>query len=63
MEGIRRRKAHGTRVLVELGGRRIYPNLLQKMARLNSVATIVEYEVEEDGSYRWKLWEWKGAAG
>ncbi len=35
----------------------------QKMARLNSVATVVEYEVEEDGSYRWKLWEWTGAAG
>ncbi len=34
----------------------------QKMARLNAVATVVEYEVEEDGSYRWKLWEWTGAA-
>ena len=34
----------------------------EKMGRLNAVATVVEYEVEEDGSYRWKLWEWTGAA-
>ena len=34
----------------------------EKMARLNAVATVVEYEVEGDGSYRWKLWEWTGAA-
>ncbi|MDP9480982.1 MAG: hypothetical protein M3R38_35845 [Actinomycetota bacterium] len=34
----------------------------RKMARLNAVATVVEFEVEEDGSYRWKLWEWTGAA-
>jgi hypothetical protein len=34
----------------------------QKMGRLNAVATVVEYEVEEDGAYRWKLWEWTGAA-
>jgi hypothetical protein len=35
----------------------------QKLSRLNAVATLVEYEVEEDGSYRWKAWEWTGAAG
>ncbi len=35
----------------------------ERMARLNSIATGVEYEVEEDGSYNWKLWEWKGATG
>ena len=35
----------------------------EKLARLNVVATVVEYEVEEDGSYRWRLWEWTGAAG
>lgn len=25
----------------------------QKLARLNAVATVTEYKVEEDGSYRW----------
>ena len=35
----------------------------EKLGRLNAVATVVEYEVEEDGSYSWKLWEWTGAAG
>lgn len=34
----------------------------QKMERLNTVATVVEYEVDEDGGYHWKLWEWTGAA-
>lgn len=31
----------------------------QKLARLNTVAALYEFEVEEDGSYRGKLWEWK----
>jgi hypothetical protein len=31
------------------------------LARLATVATAIEYEVEEDGSYRWQLWEWTGA--
>jgi len=31
----------------------------QKLAHLNSVATVIEYDVAEDGSYRWKMWEWK----
>jgi hypothetical protein len=30
-----------------------------KLARLASVATATEYDVEQDGSYRWKMWEWK----
>ena len=34
-----------------------------KLARLNGVATAIEYDVEEDGSYRWTAWEWTGAAG
>ena len=34
-----------------------------KLARLNAVAVLVEYEVEGDGGYRWKAWEWTGAAG
>ena len=35
----------------------------EKLARLNGVATAVEFEVAADSSYRWRLWEWKGAAG
>ena len=31
------------------------------LARLATVATAIEYEVEEDGSYRWQMWEWTGA--
>ena len=31
------------------------------LARLEAVATAIEYEVEEDGSYRWQMWEWTGA--
>ena len=34
-----------------------------KLARLNRVATVIEYEIAEDGSYRWTCWEWTGAAG
>jgi hypothetical protein len=33
------------------------------LARLETVATAIEYEVEEDGSYRWQMWEWTGARG
>jgi hypothetical protein len=31
----------------------------EKLARLNSVAIVAENDVDEDGSYRWTLWEWK----
>ena len=32
----------------------------EKMARVAQVADVIEYEVEEDGSYRWTMWEWTG---
>jgi hypothetical protein len=32
----------------------------EKLARLGQVADVLEYEVEEDGSYRWTMWEWTG---
>ncbi|WP_443217605.1 hypothetical protein [Pseudonocardia sp. P1] len=32
----------------------------EKLARLGQVADVLEYEVEEDGSYRWTMWEWIG---
>ena len=31
----------------------------QRLARLNSVATVVEYDVDTEGNYNWTLWEWK----
>lgn len=30
------------------------------LARLETMATTVEYEVSEDGSYHWRMWEWLG---
>lgn len=30
----------------------------ERLMRLNSVATAVEYDVEQDGSYRWTAWAW-----
>ena len=30
----------------------------QALSRLNEVATVVEYDVGEDGSYSWTAWEW-----
>ncbi len=33
------------------------------LAQLEMVATAIEYDVEEDGSYRWQMWEWTGASG
>jgi hypothetical protein len=31
----------------------------QVLRRLNEVANVVEFDVEQDGSYHWTLWEWK----
>ncbi len=30
----------------------------EKLARLNTVANVSEYRVDENGNYSWKLWEW-----
>jgi hypothetical protein len=32
----------------------------EKMGRVANVADVIEYEVEEDGSYHWTMWEWTG---
>jgi hypothetical protein len=32
-----------------------------KLARLNGVATAIEYTTAENGDYHWTLWEWKAA--
>jgi hypothetical protein len=38
-----------------------FPSAQGALARLVAAATAIEYEVEEDGSYRWQAWEWTGA--
>jgi hypothetical protein len=35
----------------------------QKFGRVAQVADVIEYEIEQDGSYRWTMWEWTGAQG
>jgi hypothetical protein len=32
-----------------------------KLEQLTTAATAIEYEIDEDGSYRWQAWEWTGA--
>jgi hypothetical protein len=31
----------------------------QALARLTAVATVFEWDVDQNGNYRWKIWEWK----
>lgn len=30
----------------------------ERLNHLNRVATVIEYDVDEEGNYRWTLWEW-----
>jgi hypothetical protein len=30
-----------------------------RLARLSSLATVLEYDTAEDGTYHFKIWEWK----
>jgi hypothetical protein len=32
-----------------------------RLSPLAEVADVIEYEVEEDGSYHWTMWAWTGA--
>lgn len=34
----------------------------ERFQRLNSIANLAEYEVDEDGTYRWRMWEWVPAS-
>lgn len=40
-------------------GSLFYQTSSQKLARLNSIAVVFEYEVDENGNTHDKLWEWK----
>jgi hypothetical protein len=33
----------------------------ERHAHLNGVASVGEYEVDSEGNYSWRLWEWKVA--
>lgn len=37
------------------------PTATGQLSRLAEVADVIEYEVEEDGSYHWTMWAWTGA--
>ena len=37
------------------------PSATGALSRLAEVADVIEYEVEEDGSYHWTMWAWTGA--
>ena len=36
-----------------------YSTASQKLARLNGIATVFEFEVDADGNTQSKIWEWK----
>jgi hypothetical protein len=31
----------------------------ERLARVAAVTSVIEYEVDAQGGYRWKMWEWK----
>ena len=55
-EGVGRFTGRGT--AVSWRGAIYYQTASPKLARLNSVAALFEYEVDENGKTQAKLWEW-----
>ena len=56
--------AHGVGKLLDGGavsyrGASYYYSSSPKLSRLNTVATVFEYEADADGNSKNKLWEWK----
>jgi hypothetical protein len=35
----------------------------QQLARLNSITTAIEYNVDEDWNYSYKIWDWQASSG
>jgi len=35
----------------------------QALARLNSIATAIEYNVDQDWNYSYKIWDWEPSSG
>ncbi len=55
-QGVGRFVGRGT---VSWRGAVYYQTTSERLARLNGVAGIFEYEVDEEGNSRSKVWEWK----
>jgi hypothetical protein len=54
--GLGKFKEHGA---ISYRGILYYRTMSEKLARLNSVAAVFEYEVDAQGNTRTKAWEWK----
>jgi hypothetical protein len=35
----------------------------QALARLNSIATAIEYNVDQDWNYSYRIWDWQPSSG
>ncbi len=36
-----------------------YASAPEKLARLLGVSNVIEYDVDQNANYHWKMWEWK----
>ena len=57
-EGVGRSTGRGP-TAVSWRGNSYYQTASQKLARLNSVVAVWEYEIDENGNVRGTIWEWK----
>ena len=56
-QGVGRFTGHGS--AVSFRGAIFYQTTSTKLARLNSIAIVFEYEIDENGNTHAKFWEWK----
>ena len=56
-QGVGRFTGHGS--AVSFRGAIFYQTISTKLARLNSIAVVFEYEIDENGNTHAKFWEWK----
>ncbi len=56
-QGVGRFTGHGS--AVSFRGAIFFQTTSAKLARLNSIAVVFEYEIDENGNTLSKLWEWK----
>ena len=57
-EGLARPTGHGP-YAASWRGNFYYQTASQKLARLNSIIAVFEYEVDENGNVQGTIWEWK----
>jgi hypothetical protein len=53
-------KPTGPGFSVSFGACGAFQTSSERFMHLNRVATVAEYDVDEQGNYHWTLWEWKG---